>query len=71
MMVRQCAWCLHLINSVGEHISSQPLPKIYEATHGICFTCGVEWMEQLMETEKAQALLARLKEQIETPSFFA
>lgn len=71
MMVRQCAWCLHLINSVGEHISPHPLPKIYEATHGICSTCGVEWMEQLMETEKAQTLLARLQEQLETPSFFA
>jgi hypothetical protein len=62
---------LHLIDSAGEHISAHPLPKIYEATHGICFTCGLEWMEQLMETEKAQALLARLKEQIEIPSFFA
>jgi hypothetical protein len=44
-MVRQCAWCLRLINSQGEPISAFPLPKLYEATHGMCQSCGLLWME--------------------------
>ena len=44
-MVRQCAWCLWLINSRGERTSALPLPKIYEATHGICKVCGILWLE--------------------------
>src|SRR6266516_536437 len=44
-MVRQCAWCLRLINSRGERTSALPLPKIYEATHGICMVCGILWLE--------------------------
>ncbi len=44
-MVRQCAWCLRLINSRGERTSALPLPKIYEATHGICKVCGILWLE--------------------------
>ena len=47
-MVRQCAWCLYLINSEGERISPTGLPKLYEATHGICSMCGIEWMEQVL-----------------------
>ena len=45
-MKRQCAWCLRLMNSAGEHLSPQPLPKLYDATHGICGVCGTRWMEQ-------------------------
>lgn len=44
-MVRQCAWCLRLINSQSEPISTFPLPKLYEATHGMCQSCGLLWME--------------------------
>lgn len=44
-MVRQCAWCLRLIDEVGERTSAFPLPKIYEATHGICKVCGISWLE--------------------------
>jgi len=44
-MIRQCAWCLRLINSVGERTSLLPVPKIYEATHGICQVCGTSWLE--------------------------
>jgi len=47
-MKRQCAWCLRLMNDVGEHISATPLPKFYDATHGICGVCGTRWMEQAM-----------------------
>jgi hypothetical protein len=45
-MVRQCAWCLRLIDSAGERVSQRPLPKLYEATHGMCCVCGTLWMEQ-------------------------
>ena len=48
MLLRQCAWCLRLINGVGERISPTPLPKLYEASHGICGVCGTLWMEQVM-----------------------
>ena len=47
-MLRQCAWCLRLINHVGERISTQPLPKLYEASHGMCGVCGALWMEQVL-----------------------
>ena len=47
-MVRQCAWCLRLIDGAGERISPTPLPKLYEASHGICGVCGTLWMEQVM-----------------------
>ncbi len=47
-MKRQCAWCLRLINDAGEHISAAPLPKFYDATHGICGVCGARWIEQAM-----------------------
>ncbi|HEX4206270.1 MAG TPA: hypothetical protein VHZ51_19135 [Ktedonobacteraceae bacterium] len=48
MLLRQCAWCLCLINGAGERISPAPLPKLYEASHGICGLCGAKWMEQAM-----------------------
>lgn len=53
-MVRQCAWCLRLIDSVGERMSQSPLPKLYEASHGICGVCGTLWMEQVLGTQGTQ-----------------
>jgi Ni,Fe-hydrogenase III large subunit len=58
-MVRQCAWCLHLINNAGERLSPLPLPKLYEASHGICGICGVQWMEQVIEAERPLGILRR------------
>ncbi len=46
-MIRQCAWCLRLIDGAGARISQQPLPKLYEASHGICSACGWLWMDQV------------------------
>ena len=54
-MVRQCAWCLRLINSQGEAISTFPLPKLYEATHGMCQSCGLLWMEAVEKQDEEQA----------------
>lgn len=58
-MVRQCAWCLRLINSAGERLSPLPLPKLYEASHGICGICGMQWMEQVIEAESPLGALQR------------
>ena len=46
-MVRQCAWCLRLVNSQGEPISRFAIPKLYEATHVMCQSCGLLWMEAI------------------------
>ncbi len=54
-MVRQCAWCLRLINSRSEPISTFPLPKLYEATHGMCQSCGLLWLEAVAKGNKEQA----------------
>ncbi len=51
-MVRQCAWCLHLINSQSEPISTFPLPKLYEATHGMCHSCGLLWLEAVEKQDE-------------------
>ena len=53
-MVRQCAWCLHLVNSHGEPISTFPLPKLYEATHVMCQNCGLRWMEAVESQKEGQ-----------------
>jgi len=53
-MVRQCAWCLRLINSQGEQISTFPLPKLYVATHGMCQNCGLLWMEAVEKQNEGQ-----------------
>ena len=60
-MVRQCAWCLRLINSAGERLSSFPVPKLYEASHGICGVCGMQWMEQVINAEEPQGMVQRPK----------
>ena len=51
MTVRQCAWCLRLMNNAGERISSLPVPKNYEATHGICKLCGSQWLQPICGTD--------------------
>ena len=43
-MVQQCAWCLRLIDSMGQHISAVPVPKMYDASHGMCQACGAHWL---------------------------
>lgn len=47
-MIRQCAWCLRIINKFGEHLSQCPVPKEYNATHGMCLPCAVLWLKQAM-----------------------
>jgi len=56
-MMRQCAWCLRLINSMGERVSSLPMPKDHGATHGMCQVCGALWMEQVGQNEEISRLL--------------
>ncbi len=63
-MIRQCAWCLRLMNNDGEHLSPAPLPKIYEATHGICGVCGMRWMEQAMGTQDTSEIFLQLRTQM-------
>ncbi len=58
-MVRQCAWCLRLINGAGERVSPSPLPKLYEASHGICEVCGMSWIAQATEAERTQGPVNR------------
>jgi hypothetical protein len=62
-MVRQCAWCLCLINEAGRRVSPTPLPKLYEATHGICSVCGIVWMEQAL-TQAANPQKAKGNEEV-------
>ena len=56
-MVRQCAWCLRLMNNEGERTSMLPVPKIYEATHGMCQVCGGLWLEQALGNEDVSSQL--------------
>lgn len=60
MGVRQCAWCLRLINSTGERVSMLPVPKIYEATHGICRACTLHWLESVGKETGASAVVERV-----------
>ena len=55
-MQRQCAWCLRLMDSIGEPISSIPVPKIYKATHGMCRAYGDRWLEQASQDTQPQAV---------------
>jgi hypothetical protein len=43
------------MDSSGERISSRPLPKIYEASHGMCKSCGNLWLEQALQEIQVQA----------------
>ncbi len=56
-MQRQCAWCLRLMDNIGEPISSLPVPKIYEASHGICRACGNLWLEKVVQDTEERAAL--------------
>jgi hypothetical protein len=60
-MKRQCAWCLRLMNNAGEHLSPTPLPKLYDATHGICGVCGMRWMEQAMGSQDVTSISIQLR----------
>ncbi len=50
-MVRQCAWCLRLMDGGGMRISSIPVPKIYAASHGMCQVCGALWLEEALAAD--------------------
>ncbi len=56
IMQRQCAWCLRLMDSIGEPISSLPVQKIYEASHGMCKACGNLWLEQAIRDTQKQVV---------------
>jgi len=53
-MMRQCAWCLRLIDSKGKRVSQLPFSKLYEASHGMCDVCGVQWLQQMLGASEAQ-----------------
>jgi hypothetical protein len=61
-MVRQCAWCLCLINSTGEHITLAPVPKVYEASHGICDVCSALWLEAVGESIGSALMLTQTED---------
>lgn len=69
-MIRQCAWCLHLIDTAGARVSTLPRPKLYEATHGMCCVCGMRWIEQVAEAQ-GQQLDAFLHDEPETEKVVA
>ncbi len=69
-MQRQCAWCLRLMDSIGERISSLPVPKIYEASHGMCKACGNLWLEQAMQEPQLQAVTRPLPMRAEVSSVY-
>jgi hypothetical protein len=59
-MMRQCAWCLRLIDSRGGRVSQLPLPKLYEASHGMCDVCGMQWLQQMLASSDAQNISAAI-----------
>jgi hypothetical protein len=69
-MQRQCAWCLRLMDRIGEPISSLPVPKIYEASHGMCKSCGNLWLEQAMQEIQLQAVTRPLPMRTEMSSAY-
>jgi hypothetical protein len=44
------------MNQIGEPISSLPVPKLSEASHGMCKSCGSLWLEQAMQEIQLQAV---------------
>ena len=52
------------MNSGGEHLSPAPLPKLYDATHGICAVCGKRWMEQAMGPQDTNDMYIQLRSSI-------
>jgi len=69
-MQRQCAWCLRLMDSIGERISSRPVPKIYEAANGMCRTCGDLWLEQVMQEPQLPVVRRSLPGRAEVSSVY-
>lgn len=59
MEKRQCAWCLRLMDSTGERITTLPVPKIYEATHGICRACSTLWLEAVGKETGTSTVIER------------
>jgi len=49
------------MNSAGEHLSPAPLPKLYDATHGICGVCGMRWIEQAMGSQDMTDVCIQLR----------
>lgn len=45
--VRQCAWCLRIVEIGGEYGGAPLSRKLHEATHGICPTCKSQALESL------------------------
>lgn len=45
-----------MTNGSGERVSHLPLPKLYEASHGMCRVCATRWMEQVLISSGIEAL---------------
>jgi hypothetical protein len=69
-MQRQCAWCLRLMDSIGEPTSLLPVPKIYEASHGICRVCGDSWLEEATQDTQKHAAVHSLAVRAEVTSLY-
>lgn len=52
VMVRQCAWCLRLIDNTGTPLSCEPEQKNDKATHGMCLECGVRWLADVLRDDE-------------------
>ena len=47
------------MDDFGIRLSSLPVPKTYEASHGMCKVCADIWLEEvLQDTEKQPVLLS-------------
>jgi hypothetical protein len=55
-MVRQCAWCLRLMDISGQRTSVLPVPKIYEASHGMCKECAQRWLKDALQALENESL---------------
>lgn len=56
-MVHQCAWCLRLIDNKGQHVSAVPVPKMYDASHGMCRACGAGWLAAAQMTYEGSVVV--------------
>ena len=45
------------MDAFGEPISVLPVPKIYEASHGMCRICAILWLEKVIQDTEKQAAL--------------
>ena len=55
--LRQCAWCLQVMDRTGAY-SLQPGMKIRTATHGICPTCKEQMRADIDATSSVPELIA-------------